>query len=71
MGADAGGCIGRRPNGLRINWAKPAWYTPGLNLPGLPEPTEYIVQWKLASVSWGDSGDVSQREVAAAPNFTR
>ena len=57
------------PNGLRIDWAKPAWYTPGLNLPGLPEPTKYIVQWKLASVSWGDSADVSQREVAAGSNF--
>ena len=57
------------PNGLRINWAKPAWYTPGLNLPGLPEPTKYIVQWKLASVTWGDSADVSQREVAAGSHF--
>ena len=57
------------PNGLRIDWAKPAWYTPGLNLPGLPEPTKYIVQWKLASVGWGDSADVSQREVAAASHF--
>ena len=57
------------PNGLRIDWAKPAWYTPGLNLPGLPEPTKYIVQWKLASVGWGDSADVSQREVAAGSNF--
>ena len=57
------------PNGLRIDWAKPAWYTPGLNLPGLPEPTKYIVQWKLASVGWGDSADVSQREVAAGSHF--
>ena len=57
------------PNRLRINWAKPAWYTPGLNLPGLPEPTKYIVQWKLASVSWGDSAAVSQREVAAGSHF--
>ena len=57
------------PNGLRINWAKPAWYTPGLNLPGLPEPTKYIVQWKLASVGWGDSADVSQREVAVGSHF--
>ena len=57
------------PKGLRINWAKPAWYTPGLNLPGLPEPTKYIVQWKLASVSWGDSAAVSQREAAAGSNF--
>ena len=57
------------PNGLRIDWAKPAWYTPGLNLPGLPEPTKYIVQWKLASVGWGDSADVSQREMAAGSNF--
>ena len=57
------------PNGLRINWAKPAWYTPGLNLPGLPEPTKYIVQWKLASVGWGDSAAVSQREVADGSHF--
>ena len=57
------------PNGLRINWAKPAWYTPGLNLPGLPEPTKYIVQWKPASVSWSDSAALSQREVAAGSNF--
>ena len=57
------------PNGLRIDWAKPAWYTPGQNLPGLPEPTKYIVQWKLASVGWGDSADVSQQEVAAGSDF--
>ena len=57
------------PNRLRMDWAKPAWYTPGLNLPGLPEPTKYIVQWKLASVGWGDSADVSQREVAAGSHF--
>ena len=57
------------PNRLRMNWAKPAWYTPGLNLPGLPEPTKYIVQWKLASASWSDSPAVSQREVAAGSNF--
>ena len=59
------------PNGLRIDWAKPAWYTPGLNLPGLPEPepTKYIVQWKLASASWSNSAAVSQLEVAAGSNF--
>ena len=57
------------PNRLRIDWAKPAWYTPGLNLPGLPKPTKYIVQWKLASASWSNSAAVSQREVAAGSNF--
>ena len=52
------------PNRLRINWAKPAWYTPGL-----PDPTKYIVQWKLASASWSDSATVSQREVVSSSNF--
>ncbi len=52
------------PNRLRINWAKPAWYTPGL-----PDPTKYIVQWKLASASWSDSATVSQREVVGSSNF--
>ena len=52
------------PDGLRINWAKPAWTNPGL-----PEPTEYIVQWKLATASWDDPADVSEREVAAGSNF--
>ena len=52
------------PNELRINWAKPAWHTPGL-----PEPTKYIVQWKLASASWSDGAAVSQQEVAAGSDF--
>ena len=52
------------PNRLRINWAKPAWHTPGL-----PNPTKYIVQWKLASATWSDSAAVSRREVAAGSNF--
>ena len=52
------------PNRLRIDWTKPAWYSPGL-----PNPTAYIVQWKLASASWGDSAAVSQREVRAESHF--
>ena len=52
------------PNRLRIDWAKPAWYSPGL-----PNPTAYIVQWKLASASWSDSATVSQREVRAESHF--
>ena len=52
------------PDGLRINWAKPAWTNPGL-----PEPTEYIVQWKLATASWDNPAAVSEREVAAGSNF--
>ena len=52
------------PEGLRINWAKPAWSNPGL-----PVPTRYIVQWKLATASWDSTTAVSQRELAAGSNF--
>ena len=52
------------PDGLRINWAKPGWTNPGL-----PEPTEYIVQWKLATASWDVPAAVSEQEVAAGSNF--
>ena len=52
------------PDGLRINWAKPAWTNPGL-----PEPTRYIVQWKLATASWDDGTAVSDQEVAAGSSF--
>ena len=52
------------PNRLLVVWAKPAWY-----FTGLPAPTKYIVQWKLASASWDNSAGVSEREVAAGSNF--
>ena len=52
------------PDRLLIVWAKPAWF-----YPGLPDPTSYIVQWKLASADWSDSAAVSQLEVAATSNF--
>ena len=52
------------PNRLLVVWAKPAWY-----FTGLPAPTKYIVQWKLASASWDNSAVVSEREVAAGSNF--
>ena len=52
------------PNRLLVVWAKPAWY-----FTGLPAPTKYIVQWKLASASWDNSAYVSEREVAAGSNF--
>ena len=65
LGADAGGCMARTgPDRLLIVWAKPAWF-----YPGLPDPTSYIVQWKLASADWSDSAAVSQLEVAATSNF--
>ena len=56
--------VSEGPNRLRIIWAKPNWYHRGL-----PAPTKYIVQWKLASASWSDSAAISQREVAATSNF--
>ena len=59
------------PSGLRINWAKPAWYTPGLNLPRLPEPTKYIVQWKLASVGWAIAPPCRSGRWQPAPISTR
>ena len=52
------------PDRLLIVWAKPAWF-----YPGLPDPTSYIVQWKLASADWSDSAAVSQLDVAATSNF--
>ena len=52
------------PDRLLIVWAKPASF-----YPGLPDPTSYIVQWKLASADWSDSAAVSQLEVAATSNF--
>ena len=52
------------PDRLLIVWAKPAWF-----YPGLPDPTSYTVQWKLASADWSDSAAVSQLEVAATSNF--
>ena len=52
------------PDRLLVVWAKPAWF-----YPGLPDPTSYIVQWKLASADWSDSAAVSQLEVAATSNF--
>ena len=52
------------PDRLLIVWAKPAWF-----YPGLPDPTSYVVQWKLASADWSDSAAVSQLEVAATSNF--
>ena len=56
--------VSEGPDRLRIIWAKPNWYHSGL-----PAPTKYIVQWKLASASWSDSAAISQREVAATSNF--
>ena len=56
--------VSEGPDRLRIIWAKPNWYHRGL-----PAPTKYIVQWKLASASWSDSAAISQREVAATSNF--
>ena len=56
--------VSEGPDRLRIIWAKPNWYHRGL-----PAPTKYIVQWKLASASWSDSTAISQREVAATSNF--
>ena len=52
------------PDRLLIVWAKPASF-----YPGLPDPTSYTVQWKLASADWSDSAAVSQLEVAATSNF--
>ena len=52
------------PNRLRIDWAKPAWYNPGL-----PNPTEYIVQWKPASENWSNSAAVAQQEIRAESHF--
>ena len=52
------------PDRLLIVWAKPASF-----YPGLPDPTSYTVQWKLASADWSDSAGVSQLEVAATSNF--
>ena len=54
----------RGTSGLRINWAKPSWTNPGL-----PEPTKYIVEWKLATASWDTVAAVSKREVTAGSNF--
>ena len=51
----------RGTNGLRINWAKPSWTNPGL-----PDPTKYIVEWKLAAANWDTA---SQQEVTASSNF--
>ena len=45
------------PDELRISWLEPHWR------PGLPAPTGYIVQWKLASAGWSDQDAVSEREV--------
>ena len=45
------------PDKLRISWLRPHWR------PGLPAPTGYIVQWKLASAGWSDQDAVSEREV--------
>ena len=45
------------PDELRISWLMPHWR------PGLPAPTGYIVQWKLASAGWSDQDAVSEREV--------
>ena len=56
--------VSEGPDRLRIIWAKPNWYHRGL-----PAPTKYIVQWKLASASWSDGAAISQREVAATSNF--
>ena len=52
------------PDRLLIVWAKPASF-----YPGLPDPTSYTVQWKLASADWSDSAAVSQLQVAATSNF--
>ena len=52
------------PNRLRIDWAKPAWYSPGL-----PNPTAYIVQWKPASENWSNSAAVAQQEIRAESHF--
>ena len=49
---------------LRIHWSKPSWTSPGL-----PAPTEYIVQWKLATESWDNGAAVSKQEVAARSAF--
>ena len=42
---------------LAVSWNSPHWHYP------LPEPTGYIVQWKLASDSWDAPGAVDQMEV--------
>ena len=52
------------PNRLRIDWAKPSWYNPGL-----PSPTAYIVQWKPASENWSNSAAVAQQEITAQSHF--
>ena len=42
---------------LAVSWNSPHWHYP------LPEPTGYIVQWKLASDSWDAPGAVDQMAV--------
>ena len=49
---------GAGANELRVTWIPPLWHH------RIPDPTGYIVQWKLASASWSTPAAVSQREVA-------
>ena len=49
---------GAGANELRVTWIPPLWHH------RIPDPTGYIVQWKLASASWSAPAAVSQREVA-------
>lgn len=42
---------------LTVSWISPHWHHP------LPEPTGYIVQWKLASDRWDAPGAVDRMEV--------
>ena len=49
---------GAGANELRVTWIPPLWHH------RIPDPTGYIVQWKLALASWSTPAAVSQREVA-------
>ena len=49
---------GAGANELRVTWIPPLWHH------RIPDPTGYIVQWKLALASWSTPEAVSQREVA-------
>ena len=48
---------GGSANKLLVSWLRPHWRL------GIPAPTGYVVQWKLASASWGDQAAVSEHQV--------
>ena len=52
----------KEPNGLYVKWFHPYWRL------GLPEPTEYIIQWKDAAESWSNSLALSQTQVQGGDN---